>query len=373
MLLEPGDLLHPIISWKKTVIVGTTTNLKVNMSSSPECSRVLAGDIGGTKTMLALFEVPASPKSPLREIRRERFRSADFPGLEAILSSFLRDDETSSLAAAVFGIPGAVKDGFVHPTNLGWGVRQQAIEDLLGVRAVRLLNDLAANAWGIAELHADDFAVVLEGSPPAVGNRCVVSPGTGLGQAGLFWDGISHHVWACEGGHTDFAPRDDMQIELLRFLYRNLPHVSEEHVVSGIGIANIYRFLRETGRGDELSEVAEAMKQEEAGAVVSRFAADGRCPMCVETLEIFLSCLASECANTALKCMATGGVYLGGGIPVKLLSRLQTESFREGFLSKGRSRALMESIPVRVILNDSAALFGAARRAIELAAGRWHG
>ena len=238
-----------------------------------------------------------------------------------------------------------------------------------GIPHVQILNDLAANACGIAHLPAGDFAIVQRGAPHATGNRCVVSPGTGLGEAGLFWDGHRHLVWACEGGHTDFAPRNELEIALLEYLIKQFVHVSAERVASGMGIENIYKFLRETGRGTELPAVAQAMKTENAGVVISRFADAGECPMCAKTLDIFVSCLGAEASNMALKTMATGGVFLGGGIPVKLLPHIQSVAFLHAFNDKGRLSSLMENTPVFVILNDQAALLGAAYTALEKSSG----
>jgi len=217
---------------------------------------ILAGDIGGTKANIALFHVVGSKLSLVRE---QRYPSAGYPGLNAILREFLADEHQPILAAG-FGIPGVVSNGRAKPTNLSWGVDAEEISVEFGIPHVRVLNDLAANACGIAHLPAGDFAIVQRGAPHATGNRCVVSPGTGLGEAGLFWDGHRHHVWACEGGHTDFAPRNELEIALLEYLVKQFGHVSAERVASGMGIENIYKFLRETGRGTELPAVAQAMK-----------------------------------------------------------------------------------------------------------------
>ena len=326
---------------------------------------ILAGDIGGTKANIALFHVVGSKLSLVRE---QRYPSAGYPGLNAILREFLADEHQPILAAG-FGIPGVVSNGRAKPTNLSWGVDAEEISVEFGIPHVQVLNDLAANACGIAHLPAGDFAIVQRGAPHATGNRCVVSPGTGLGEAGLFWDGHRHHVWACEGGHTDFAPRNELEIALLEYLIKQFVHVSAERVASGMGIENIYKFLRDTGRGTELPAVAQAMKTENAGVVISRFADAGECPMCAKTLDIFVSCLGAEASNMALKTMATGGVFLGGGIPVKLLAHIQSVAFLHAFNDKGRLSSLMENTPVFVILNDQAALLGAAYTALEKSTG----
>ncbi len=336
------------------------TDLASPSDSSPI---VLAGDIGGTKSNLAIF---AAVSGALRMERNERYPSASFPGLNAILREFLKGERRPVLAAC-FGVPGPVRQGRAKPTNLTWGVDASEIAREFSITYVQLLNDLAANAYGIAELQPADFAVIQQGAPDAAGNRCVVSPGTGLGEAGLYWDGTRHRVWACEGGHADFAPRSEIEIELLRYLIKQYGHVSSERVVSGLGIENIYKFLRDTGHGVELPMVAAQMKGGAAGSVISRHAEDGTCPMCVQTLEIFLSCLGAEAGNMALKAMASGGVYLGGGISARMFDELRGAGFVHAFNDKGRLSGLMQTMPIRVILNDQAALLGAARCALDAA------
>jgi glucokinase len=324
---------------------------------------ILAGDIGGTKTNLALFGVAGNSLSILRE---QRFPSTGYPGLNAMIREFLGHDAPPVLAAG-FGVPGVVSDGRAKPTNLTWGVDAAEIAGEFGIPHVMVLNDLEANAHGIAHLKASDFAVVQKGAPNSKGNRCVVSPGTGLGQAGLYWDGRKHHVWACEGGHADFAPRNELEIALLQYLIKQFGHVSAERVASGMGIENIYKFLRDTGRGVELPAVAEEMKNTDAGVVISKYANSGECTMCAKTIDIFVNCLGAEASNMALKTMSTGGVFLGGGIPAKLLSHIQSVAFLHAFNDKGRLSSVMENMPVLVILNDQAALLGAAYHALDKA------
>ncbi|MEI6071014.1 MAG: glucokinase [Verrucomicrobiae bacterium] len=325
---------------------------------------ILAGDIGGTKASLATLRVVGSE---LVLVRSQRYPSASYAGLNAILREYLAEDERPVLAAA-FGIPGPVHKGRAKPTNLSWGVDAAEISEEFKIPHVAVLNDLAANAYGIPHLKAEDFAVVQKGAPDAAGNRCVVSPGTGLGEAGMFWDGKRYHVWACEGGHADFAPRSALEIALLEYLMKQFGHVSSERVASGMGIENIYHFLRETGRGRELPAVAAEMQTADPNRVISKFADSGACPMCVQTLEIFVGCLGAEASNMALKTMASGGVYLGGGVPAKMLNHIQSVAFLHAFNDKGRLSSLLESTPVMVILNDQAALIGAAYYALHGAA-----
>ena len=326
-------------------------------------SLVLAGDVGGTKSNLALFRVDAGR---LVILQNHRFPSSDFPGLNAIVRQFLAG-ESRPILAACFGVPGPVKKGRARPTNLAWGVNAAEIAAEFSISHVGLLNDLEANAYGIAELSEADFASIQAGAPDAAGNRCVVSPGTGLGEGGLFWDGRKYRVWACEGGHADFAPRNSLEIALLEYLIAQYGHVSAERVVSGMGIENIYRFLRDTGRAPEKAEVAREMENTDGGLVISKHARAGDCRLCAQTIETFLACFGAEAGNMALKAMATGGVFLGGGIPAKMLAELRSGPFIGAFNDKGRLAGLMKTMPVKVVLNDQAALLGAARRALDSA------
>ena len=194
-----------------------------------------------------------------------------------------------------------------------------------------------------------------------MGNQAVVAPGTGLGEAGLFWDGTRHHVFACEGGHTDFAPRDDLQIELLKFLRTRFDHVSYERILSGPGLVNVYEFLIAAGCGKESPELALQMKAGDPAAAISRAALEGSSPLAVKALDVWIAVFGAEASNLALKAMATGGLFLAGGIPPKILPKLTGPAFMQAFLEKGRLRPLIESIPVQVVTNDKAGLLGAAR------------
>ena len=329
----------------------------------PPSQYILAGDIGGTKASLATFRVVGHE---LVLVRNQRYPSASYAGLNAILRDYLAEDERPILAAG-FGIPGPVQDNRAKATNLSWGVDAAEIAAEFEIPHVVLLNDLAANAYGLSHLKPGDFTTIQKGAPDASGNRCVVSPGTGLGEAGLFWDGQQHHVWACEGGHADFAPRTELEIALLEHLVKQFGHVSVERVASGMGIENIYKFLRDTGRGKELPAVAAEMKATDPNRVISKYADSGACPMCMQTLEIFAACLGAEAGNMALKTMALGGVFLGGGLPAKLLPHLQNAGFLHAFNDKGRMASLMERIPVVVVMNDASALLGAGYYARERA------
>jgi glucokinase len=337
---------------------------------------ILAGDIGGTKTRLALFEAGSGR---LRPVAEESFPSKEYPDLDPIVEAFLSARRALSsrrttsgsryvfrgrgVERACFGIAGPVVDGRSVTTNLPWVVDARRLRDDLGIPAVDLINDLEANAYGIGALDPDDFAVLGGGAPGTSGNAAIIAAGTGLGEAGLFWDGRRHRPFACEGGHATFAPGDDLQDELLAYLKRSYDHVSWERVLSGPGLLAVYSFLRDSGRGEEPPWLLEEMRQNDPAAVIGRAAMQGRSALCVQAVDLFVSLYGAEAGNLALKMMAVGGLYVGGGIAPKILDRLKGKGFMEAFLAKGRMRPLLERMPVRVILNDRAALLGAARRA----------
>ena len=326
-----------------------------------EVPLILAGDLGGTNFRVAVFTSDAE----MTRLHFAKYHSADHHSLAEMVDLFLRGINLKAPPeAACFGVPGPNVLGVVTASNLGWKIDINALPKLLGIPKVTVLNDLEATAYGIDALRQTDLAPLQAGSGSSAGNQCVIAPGTGLGEAGIFWDGKRHTPWACEGGHDDFAPTDELQNDLLTFLRSQYGNVSFERVVSGMGIANIYRFLKETGHGVEKPEIAREILSGDAAAVIDRHASDGSCPLCVSTMDIFIKALASEAANLALKTMATGGVYLGGGIPPKILSFLRRPIFLESFLNKGRLRPLLETMPVHVILNDETALLGSAICAI---------
>lgn len=227
-----------------------------------------------------------------------------------------------------------------------------------------LINDLEANAFGIAALTAADFLVLKEGVPDSAGNAAIISAGTGLGEGGLYWDGHQHCPFASEGGHADFAPRNELEIELLRYLLTLYPRVSYERVLSGPGLYNMYQFFRFLRHGQEPDWLHEQLRQRDPAAVISQAALEGKCQVCVESLDLFVSIYGAEAGNLALKVMARGGVFVGGGIAPKIVQKMKGPKFLEAFVEKGRMKALLDDIPVRVILNDKTALIGAARYAI---------
>lgn len=325
---------------------------------------ILAGDIGGTKTRIAYFTTDAGRLRPLIE---ETFPSREYGSLDEIVQAF-RAKHQVTVTQAGFGIAGPVKNGRSETTNLPWVVDARALAERLEIASVVLLNDLEANAYGIAALAADDFVVLNPGAPDAAGNAAIIAAGTGLGEAGFYWDGQTHQPFACEGGHADFAPRNELEMDLLRYLLTRFTRVSYERVLSGPGLYAIYQFLRDTGRGEEPTWLTEELQQRDPSAAISQAALSGRNALCVQALDLFVSFYGAEAGNLALKVMATGGVYVGGGIAPKILPKLQESLFMEAFLAKGRMQPLLTAMPVRVILNDKTPLLGAARCALLRAA-----
>jgi len=327
---------------------------------------ILAGDVGGTHTRLALIEPRGED---LRLIVGQIYTSHGYPSLEAIVSEFLRATSAKPDAAGI-GLAGPIRDGRCVATNLPWKVDGAELAAKTGLANVTLLNDLEANAYGIATLGPEDFEVLQEGRPDPRGNCAVISPGTGLGEAGMFRDGQVLRPFPSEGGHSSFAPEGALQGELFGCLTRRFGHVSCERVLSGPGLVNIYEFLRDTGRGSDTPDLVKEMQTKDAAPVISQAAMEGRSKLCEQALDIFVRIFGAEAGNLALKFLATGGVHLGGGIAPKILPKLKGPSLMEAFLSKGRMQPLLEAIPVLVILNENTALRGAARAALHHAAQR---
>ncbi len=321
---------------------------------------ILAGDVGGTKTNLGLFE--AGP--PPRLVRLETYSSPAFETFEQMLAEFLPAGGPP-ITAAAFGIAGPIHNGVADPTNLAWIVDGARLARRLGLTTVALLNDLEASAWALDALGAKDAAVLLVGAPGASGNQAIIAAGTGLGEAVLLREGGRSLPLASEAGHADFAPRTDLEIELLRYLRRRFGRVSWERVLSGPGLLNTYEFLRDTGGGEEPPSLAAELRTGDPPAVISRAALEGRSEVCGRALDVFAGVYGAEAGNLALRALATGAVFLGGGIARKILPWLRGESFRRAFLDKGRLSPLVGRTPVKVILEDKAALLGAARRAAE--------
>ena len=267
----------------------------------------------------------------------------------------------ADILATCFGVPGPVREGRLKLTNLPWVLDCKELSKSLGIQHVFLINDLEANGYGIPELASDKIFTLHAGDETAIGHRGLIAAGTGLGQALLIWDGSHHRPIASEGGHCDFAARSTREIALLEYLRAQLNgRVSWERVVSGLGIKNIYAFLRDVEKIDEPHWLRDRMKAEDPNAVIGQCAEDGSSFLCFETMKIFVSAYGAEAGNIALKVLATGGMYLGGGIAPKIIKTLQNGFFTQAFLDKGRLSPLLQSIPVRVILDDTCALLGAA-------------
>lgn len=319
---------------------------------------LLAGDLGGTKTNLAVFSSAGGLHAPLAQATRP---SADYPSLEALVRDFL-GGVSQRIDRAVFGVAGPVVGGQARITNLSWFLDETHLRAELGCASVRLLNDLAAIAQAIHALRLQDLHTLRGGESQPGGAIAIVAPGTGLGEAFLVWDGSRYLSLPSEGGHADFAPGSLIEVDLLRYLYERFDHVSYERVCSGHGLPNIYAFLKDTKRVTEPPWLADRLAAADDQAPIIVEAALGAEPpaICVRTLEIFASILGAEAGNLALKVLATGGVYLGGGIPPRILSILEGRQFREAFSHKGRVADLLANVPVHVILNPMAALLGAA-------------
>ena len=323
---------------------------------------VLVGDIGGTKTGLAIAEVSEGAANGITLAQERRYPSNEFASLADIVERFV-EETGADCELASFAIAGPVVDDRSKTTNLPWELDARALAGRLGFRRARLLNDLEAVAWGVAALGDGDLAELHAGESDAGqgGNACVVAAGTGLGEAGLYWDGRRHHAFATEGGHTDFAPTNDREFDLFKHLRQRFGHVSWERVVSGMGIGNLYLFLARSHGVEHPAEVATALASAGDLAAAVAVEAGGGCPVCAETMDLFALLYGREAGNMALKHMALGGVFLGGGIAPKNLGLLRNGGFMRGFLDKGRMRPLMQRMPVRVILEPRTPLLGAAR------------
>lgn len=350
---------------------------------------ILAGDIGGTKTHLALYDWTDHRVDP---IRSETFYSRDYKTFEDVLAKFLTPSAPSDAAgelpetaagegkqesppedngplpitAACFGVAGPVIDNRCQATNLPWVVSGSELATRFDIPHVRLLNDLEATAYGLLRLRPDETVVLNAGQPPKT-KRCLglIAAGTGLGEAALVWTGTGYQPFSSEGGHCDFAPNSDLEIDLLRHLRAQYLHVSYERIVSGPGIHAVYEFVRDTKK-NEPTWLAEKIRAGDGPAIIAEAGLTGQADIAKQTLDIFAGVYGAEAGNLALKVMALDGLYLGGGIAPKLLAKLQDGTFMRAFTNKGRYKRLMSAIPVRVIMNQKTALLGAASVAAEL-------
>ncbi len=328
---------------------------------------ILAGDVGGTKANMAL--VRFEERGRLKVLYQASYPSRSYPNLEEIAKRFLAAASAEGFEKPVhgcLGVAGPVRKGVVHVTNLPWVVSAESLRTQLGLEEVWLLNDMEANAHGIRTLQADEMCSL---NPKAdfsqEGNRALIAAGTGLGEAGLFWDGQRHHPFATEGGHSNFTPDDTTGDELLQYLRGELGHVSWEWVLSGMGMKNLYRFFRQRSGTPEPDWLREQIAKGDLGAAVSDAAVNGRDAVCVQVMDCFVHNYGSEAGNFALKMLSVGGFYIGGGIAPKILNKLQCGRFLKAFCNKGRLSSLLESIPIYVILNPTTAVQGAAQYAAD--------
>lgn len=319
---------------------------------------ILAGDIGATRTRLAAFETEGNR---LQCVVEKIYMSQEYSGLAELLTLFTRA-EGIPVHSACFGVAGPVRLGRSKISNLPWTIDSRELAKQLKLNSVGLLNDLEAYAYGIDALDSKDFITLSEGSEDAEGNRAVISARTGLGVAGLYWDGFRHHPFACEGGHADFAPRNDLQMELLAYLQKKYGRISFERILSGPGIRNIYEFLRDSKKADEPDWLREQIKTApDVPALISQLAMEGKAPICDQALTIFVSVFGAETGNCALHYMTTGGIFIGGSIAAKIVAKMKDPVFMQSFLDKGRMETVLRDMPVKIILNDDCGLIGCAR------------
>jgi len=317
---------------------------------------VLAADVGGTKVNLAFYKIAAGK---LEAVAAEQYHSSSYQSFTEIIQKFFADTNCEKPGSICAGVAGAIVNDSAELVNLPWGISKKEIVEATGVEKVTLINDLEANAYGLALLKDEDF-VTLHAGEPVKGNAAIIAPGTGLGEAGLFWDGGFYRPFATEGGHCDFAPRTDIDSELHSYLKKVHGIVSWEHVVSGPGIFAVYEFLRDVKKMEEPQWLTDEMKAEDPSAAISEAALQNKCGICIETMRLFVEHLARICTILALKMKATGGIFLGGGIPPKIVRLLQQDIFVETFLTCDRQQNLMKIIPIKVVMNEKTALLGAA-------------
>lgn len=319
---------------------------------------LLAGDIGGTKVNLGLFK----EDKQLSCIEKKTFNSREFSDFSSLLQQFLAGFSDVSISRAGFGVAGPVQYGICRATNLPWILSTEELQRQCKIPHVFLLNDLEASAWGLQLLSAGKYVMLNEGKKMA-GNQVLISAGTGLGEAGLFWNGKTHYPIATEGGHTDFAPCNEEQVELFSYLYKQYKHVSYERVLSGFGLYQIYRFLVDTGKEKKDPDIEMISTRLQPQKLVIKRALDNSSTACVRAVELFVSIYGAEAGNLTLKYLARGGVYLGGGLAPRLLPFFKGREFMSAFTAKGRFSSLMQDISIHLVLEDQTALFGAAHYA----------
>jgi len=324
---------------------------------------ILAGDVGGTKCNLGLF-LKSGPG--LRPVFQRRLATREYAGLEDLVGAFLEQAVGSQrsvggeiVEAAGFGLAGVVVDGFLHAENLSWVLNEPALAQKLHVSRVVLLNDLAATALSVNQLSASDFAVLNQGDASSDATKAVVAAGTGLGEAILHWDGRQYRVVASEAGQADFAPRGKIEIQLLTHLSQQLPHVSCEEIVSGRGFRRIHEFLNHSIRHESFDA-----PKGDAAKEITESALAGSCPVCVESLNLWIQAYGAYAGNLALRTLSLGGVYVAGGIAPKILPKLREGAFLRAFCGKSKFSSVLERIPISVIVNEDAPVWGAAYQAL---------
>jgi len=320
-----------------------------------DSSIIMAADVGGTKTNLALFQIKDGALMLLTE---KSYATKTHKSFLEMVHNF-QTGNFPSVDGICLGIAGPVTQGKVHGTNFPWEIDREEIQRELQVHSVSLINDMEANAYGLAALNEKDFDVLKYGSNVS-GNIALISPGTGLGEVGLFWDGSHYHPFATEGGHCDFSPRNDLDVEIWKYIHQKYGHVSWERLISGPGILDIYLFLRRISGKKESQRLKEKFEKEDPSVVITENALNGKDPVCKEALELFIRFLAIESAQLALKFKTTGGIYIGGGILPNIIKGMNREIFYSNFAQSGRMNSLLQMVPVKVILNEKTALLGAA-------------
>ncbi len=325
---------------------------------------ILAGDIGGTKTILALY---LHESGETRCVNKKTYICAKYQSFDQILSEFLEQSSHPAIASACLGVAGPIVNGDCYLTNLGWTIKQQELGRILQTPHCCLINDLEAAAWGVLGLPSKEFFELNPDSEQTQGHIAVLAAGTGLGEAIMCWDEGRYHPIATEGGHADFAPTNGHEIDLLNYLWKKYPdHVSYERLVSGEGLHNIYQFLKQAGV-EPSTEVEQALKAtNDAPSVIGEAGVSARDQLCRQALEMFCRIYGNEAGNLALKCLPYGGVYLAGGIAPKILPLLKKGCFMKGFLAKGRYHQILQKISVRVCLNPEVGLLGAFQKALAL-------
>jgi len=319
---------------------------------------ILAGEIGATRTRLAAFETEGSR---LKLAVEKNYLSQQHTGLSEIIDAFIKT-EGILVHRACFGVAGPVRRGRSKISNLPWIIDSRDLSKQLKLDSVGMLNDLEAYAYGIDALDSKDLVTLNEGSEDAEGNRAVISARTGLGVAGLYWDGFRHHPFGCEGGHSDFAPRNALEMELLSYLQKKYGRISCERILSGPGIKNIYDFLKDMHKADEPEWLRDQIASApDAPALISKLASEGKTPICDQTMSIFVSIYGAETGNVALNFLSTGGIYIGGSVAAKNVPKMKDPIFMQSFLDKGRMTPLLKEMPVTIVLNDDSGIIGAAR------------